>query len=126
MPRNARTELTSTIAASEVHSGDTIVGKDGNHLHVDRAWSKNGTATIRIDHNGRDWTVPADREVTVLTEHECDCNGTGHFRFGGVVENGVYKGGQGEHFACHGKGYQTRQDVIRCITYWNKYARISA
>lgn len=53
------------------------------------------------------------------------CNGSGIFRGGGSVINGVYKGFEGVCFRCQGKGYQTRDDEKRNWGYDNFHRRIS-
>jgi hypothetical protein len=54
------------------------------------------------------------------------CGGSGEFHSGGYVLNGKFTGKVGDCYACNGKGWQTAQDLIRCDTYWSKYARVSA
>ncbi len=56
----------------------------------------------------------------------CKCNGTGRFQGGGVVENGVYKGYEGECYGCQGKGWQSDEDKQRNHDYWAYYARVYA
>jgi hypothetical protein len=54
----------------------------------------------------------------------CDCHGTGVFYGRGYIENGVFKGTTGKHYACNGKGWQSPEDVKRNRYYWNHIARI--
>jgi hypothetical protein len=118
---------TETITASDLHAGDSLVGKDGmTQYYVHSAKKRAGTVTVEVysDGGGRTWELPAERPVTVVTQRPCtDCGGTGVYKWG-TITNGV-PANSGEHFACRGKGYQDRSDVIRNITYWNKYARIA-
>lgn len=113
-----------TIAARELHAGDQIVCHDGTIVDVRKAFTRGERVRVEL-WGGQAYPLAPDRPVTVLTEHSCQCNGSGVFRGGGVVENGVYKGFQGQCFGCAGKGWQNRQDVIRNATYWAKYARIA-
>jgi hypothetical protein len=66
-------------------------------------------------------------EHTHADEVECDnCGGTGVFKGGGIVENGVYKGFQGTCFRCGGTGKQTQADQRRNWGYDNFYRRAYA
>lgn len=128
MARQADTQATTDVLARELHKGDLIRTHTGDNLLVTEVGTR-GQYT-RVEARWRDqggvYLVDADRKVTVFTEHACDCGGTGIYHGAGYVENGVFKGTTGPHFACHGKGWQSRADVIRNWVYWAKYARISA
>lgn len=124
MARKANTALTLEITADKLHSDDVIVGTDGQTYCVGRVDRKGDRVTVTLwDH--RSWTLGQTRKVTVRAEHECDCRGKGVYYGRGYVENGVFKGTTGPHFACGGKGWQTREDAIRNRVYWDKYARIA-
>lgn len=124
MVRKAST-VTLEITADNLHVHDTLVCKDGAEVMVwERPIKRSGK--VRIDTQIGRYEVPQTHLITVRLEHNCGCDGSGIFRGGGVVENGVYKGYEGACYGCAGKGYQTRSDVIRNATYWAKYARISA
>lgn len=124
------TSSTLTLTAGEVLEHDLIVGKDGTDWFVTstsrRVPIRGNVALIVVGaENRRMAVVKADDEMlTLRAEHACQCSGTGIFRGGGVIENGVYKGYEGACYGCHGKGWQDRTDVIRNRVYWNKYARI--
>ena len=122
--RKANENLTLPLTAQKLHANDAIVCKDNSILHVRKVRTL-GASTKIEDWSDRTWTVSPDREITVRAEQNCTCNGSGVFRGGGMVENGVYKGFEGTCFGCRGKGWQDRADVIRNETYWSKYARIS-
>ena len=47
------------------------------------------------------------------------CNGSGVFRFGGAVVNGVFTGNSGTCWSCRGTGKQTTQDIRRNVCYNN-------
>lgn len=51
------------------------------------------------------------------------CSGSGIYYFGGVVENGVYRGSTGVCFACVGKGFQTPADQARNEAYLARVLR---
>lgn len=129
--REARTSITETIPLSEVHAGDLLVprgsGMGGGDFYVAKVSRRTseGKVTLEIYRDGKaeTWTVPQDRDATVRSEFPCDCRGSGVYSWGGSVNGKPLK--TGPHFACAEKGYQSRSDVIRNITYWNKYARIS-
>jgi hypothetical protein len=125
MPRTANETKHAEISADCLHAHDVILCNDGTTLRVESANKRSGRVTL-LTWEGARYVVDATRLVKVQVEHGCDCSGRGTFRGGGVVENGVYKGMEGVHYACHGKGWQDRADTIRNSTYWNKYARISA
>lgn len=124
--RKANVRLVLDTTVDNVHAHDVLLGRKGERFLVDSVtrmglrrkveWLDLNTLT-RGEH-----TLDMTYLVRVQAEHECDCNGTGVYSWGGSV-NGVPVN-TGEHFACHGKGYQTRADVIRNQTYWNKYARV--
>lgn len=129
MARKDNPETTLTMKACEVRQHDLIVGKDGADWFVDsrsRRIAVRGNATLHVIGADRRMTVvkPDDDMLTVRAEHACHCSGTGRFRGGGVIENGVYKGYEGECYGCSGKGWQDRGDVLRNRVYWNHYARI--
>jgi hypothetical protein len=116
------TARTVVVTASDLHAHDVLMGTEpGTTFRVDTV-QRRGTKVLVTLWGGRAYALDAERPVTVQAEHPCDCGGTGIYAWGGSV-NGV-PAHVGEHFACHGKGYQDRQDVIRNATYWNKYARI--
>lgn len=75
------------------------------------------------------WQSPSTLRVVPEGERSLDCDGfcggTGVFRGGGIVENGVYKGFSGPCFRCDGHGKQTPKDRRRNSTYDNHYRRIS-
>ena len=126
MARIANTTETVRIPASDLHAADLLVLKTGEAVHVSKV--KRMGATVKVTYAAgyqdiRKHVVDADYQVTVHTERECDCDGSGRWTWGGTV-NGVPVH-EGVHFACDGKGYQDRQDLIRNLTYWNKYARIT-
>lgn len=53
------------------------------------------------------------------------CNGSGEYRWGGAMVNGVWKGKSGACFSCRGTGKQNRRQIVRNITYnRHKLARI--
>lgn len=121
--RPARTALTEQATASDLHAHDLLVGTTpGTTYWVESVKRRGAQVTITLV-DGTTYTVDAARPVTVLAERACDCGGRGTYSWGGSV-NGV-PAHTGTHFACNGKGWQSRQDVIRNATYWNKYARIS-
>jgi hypothetical protein len=125
MPRKANEDARTQITARDLHAHDYLVLRAGGSTVVEEIRNAAGRTLVKA-YDWAPYAVDSDYPVTVHTEHACDCHGSGIFRGGGVVENGVYKGYEGPHFACGGKGWQDRQDVIRNITYWNKYARIYA
>lgn len=45
------------------------------------------------------------------------CNGSGKYRWGGAVVNGVWKGKEGDCYSCGGTGVQTRRDIGRNVAY---------
>jgi hypothetical protein len=125
--RLADTSKTETILLSEVHAGDLLLSNDGGaDLYVFSVKTLAGNRIVEVFREGQSsiYTLRADYEVQVRAEFPCDCHGSGAYAWG-AVENGK-PAKVGPHFACREKGYQTRSDVIRNITYWNKYARISA
>lgn len=131
MARTADTQLVTHVAARDLHAGDTIRAKDGADLWVHEVKRTHGMVRVTVvaDTQDRTWstyTLDPDRMVPALTETPCDCNGSGIHHGAGYVENGVFKGRTGVHFACGGKGWQDRADTIRNRTYWAKHARISA
>lgn len=117
------------MSVSSVHAYDVIV-KGERRWHVAERTFRAGMVVLVTQEDGCDyskpWTLDCAYLVTVLVEHDCQCAGSGLYYSGGGVENGVYTGKTGPCFGCHGKGWQSRADVIRNQTYWNKYARISA
>lgn len=48
------------------------------------------------------------------------CNGSGVYKFGGAVVNGVFQGKSGTCFSCSGTGVQTKKDIGRNHAY-NRY-----
>lgn len=114
-----------TISITELHAGDELISSDGNgSLYVHKVRRSGDSVKVEVFRDGaHEYTLPATRTVSVSVERPCDCGGSGIYHWGGSV-NGRPRN-SGTHFACAGKGYQTRADVIRNITYWNKYARIS-
>lgn len=111
------------IDASQLHAADEIVCHDGSRLHLRKVFTRSGR--IVVESSQRDsWTIEPTRKVRVMAELSCECSGTGRYRGAGYVENGVFKGVEGQHYACGGKGWQSRGDAIRNLTYWNKYARV--
>jgi hypothetical protein len=126
MPRKANAS-TAPLTADSIHKADTLVGTDGRLHYVDHV-TKAGAKVKIIAFSGGEvgrWEVARHREVQVRLEQDCPCDGSGIFRGGGVVENGVYKGYEGVCFGCSGKGFQNRADMIRNHVYWAKYARIA-
>jgi hypothetical protein len=65
---------------------------------------------------------PIDKvTVTVDGDEQCwKCGGSGIFRGGGMVENGVYKGYSGDCYGCGGKGTQNNADRVRNHHYWHR------
>jgi len=124
--RKANTRLVLDTTIDNVHAHDVLLGRKGERFLVDSKTRKGLRVKVEwlnLDTLTRgEHTLDQTHLVRVQAEHECDCNGTGRYSWGGSV-NGVPVH-TGEHFACHGKGYQTRADVIRNQTYWNKYARV--
>lgn len=58
---------------------------------------------------------------------DCDgCSGDGIYYGRGHVENGVFKGFKGQCYRCHGKGWQTPDDVRRNRYYDNRVRRFAA
>lgn len=121
--------VTVEIEAKELHYTDTIVSPGGvpwRVVSVSRsAYGKVKVVTVNDNDVEYGGTLAGNRVLTVVNKTRCDkCGGTGEYKGGGVVENGVYKGFSGPCFGCEAKGYQTRKDVIRNAVYHNKYARI--
>ena len=124
--RTANTALTETIPLSEVHAGDLLLSNDGGaDLYVASIKTSGGNKIVTVWRDGSEntYTLRADYEVEVRSEFPCDCRGSGVYAWGGSVNGRPVK--TGPHFACAEKGWQSRSDVIRNITYWNKYARIA-
>lgn len=124
--RKANTSLVLDTTIDNVHEHDVLLGKRGERMVITQRQRKGLRVFVQwMDLNTLtqgEHTLDQSYLVRVQAEHECDCGGTGTFVQGPIV-NGVPTR-TGEHYACHGKGYQTRADVIRNITYWNKYARV--
>lgn len=116
------------VQAHELHMYDRIVGTQDT-LTVREVSYRACMVTLRVTDGVESWntyTVERDRMVTVHAEHECQCGGSGAHYGRGYVENGVFKGTIGVCYGCHGKGWQTRADVIRNHVYWSKYAHVYA
>lgn len=125
MARNADTSRTSEVTWKDLHDGDIIIDRANERWHVHKVTRRNLDVQITVMRDGevRGFTGDMRRIVVVQNEHECDCNGSGMYVRGFENDRPV---GAGTCFRCRGKGYQTRADVIRNITYWNKYARVGA
>lgn len=124
--RVADTTKTEMVTLSEVHAGDLLLSNDGGaDLYVDRIKTSGGNKIVTVYRDGTEntYTLRADYEVEVRSEFPCECRGSGTYSWGGTVNGVPVK--TGPHFACAEKGFQDRTDVIRNITYWNKYARIA-
>lgn len=123
--RAAITSRTETVPVTEIHSGDLLVATDGDSdLYVHAVKRSGSVVSVTVWRDGeRVWDLPTERLVTVRTEFPCDCGGSGVYRWGGTENGKTAK--EGPHYACAEKGWQSRSDVIRNSTYWNKYARIS-
>jgi DnaJ-class molecular chaperone len=60
----------------------------------------------------------SDFAVPNATPGRCaKCNGSGVYRWGGAVVNGVFKGKEGSCHSCGGTGRQTRTDIARNMAY---------
>ena len=125
MARKPDSVVTLEVPARDLHSQDAIICRDGSTVRLHEVRTRAITTTISA-RDGKSWSVDAARIIRVRAEHGCDCNGSGVFHGRGYVENGVFKGTVGVCFGCGGKGWRDRADAIRCSTYWNKDARISA
>lgn len=91
--------------------------------------AKTGRVKVRLGGENVIWVDPTLLTIVPDDARVLDCfkcGGSGRYQGGGSVVNGVYKGFEGECFACEGHGKQTPKDRHRNRTYWNKYARISA
>lgn len=128
MSRKANTSLVLDVTVDQVHECDVLVGRGGNDVlfYVEaykRMNLRRQVTTVNLDTRERStYTMDMNHLVRVRAEHECDCNGSGVYIWGPIV-NGTPTHA-GEHFACHGKGYQDRSDVIRNRVYWDRYARV--
>lgn len=128
MPRNPRS-TTAPLTVGVLHQHDVVLKDNREFVITQMAWHLGRVKLEVYDRTSGDTirtTLPPLHPVEVRTEHQCVCSGTGIFRGGGSVVNGVYQGFQGRCFPCDGKGWQNRADVIRNYVYWAKYARISA
>jgi hypothetical protein len=107
--RPALLELSRAIYAYEHHLHTAAYPRSAEC--VDRALSDR----LACSHLTRLWTARDAYQLAALNAPDdaaaCKCNGTG-FYIKGVC------------YGCHGKGWMSPEDVIRCNTYWNKYARV--
>jgi hypothetical protein len=68
-----------------------------------------------------DTTMGYDFSVPNAAPGVCaKCNGSGVFKFGGAVVNGVFTGKTGTCYSCGGTGHQTKKDIGRNNAY-NRY-----
>lgn len=97
-------------ATTEKFGGRVLVAWDFD-VEVGEAW-KDATSLRLVEDSER-----------ILT---CDgsCGGTGVYRGGGTVVNGVYQGFSGPCYRCEGHGKQTPKDRRRNRHYDNHYRRI--
>ncbi len=122
MPRKAITERYFEVTADAIHAGDILLHRlERNVTHVFRVTRRAGRVTIATPLRDT-YTVDATRVVRVQAEQPCRCGGTGVWSWGGTVNGEPVK--TGVDFHCQGKGYQNRSDVIRNITYMEKYQKI--
>ena len=117
-------------------SGTTVTVEDDGSVRKAHVWEKAGETyydvtpdpTLEIDVDPTDPDVqawlPTAEESPELGK--CwECNGSGIWRGGGAVINGVYKGPQGTCYRCNGIGTKNVSDVKRNRYYDNHVRRIS-
>lgn len=60
-------------------------------------------------------------------QNRCDkCNGSGKYYGRGETVNGKFTGTVGKCYGCHGRGWQTLADRIRCHVYWTHHCRVQS